>query len=210
MVIIIGNQKGGVGKSMLTLLLANFLTIVKKNKVTVLDLDYQQSLAQRFESAKVLENEPPYEVVSVPLENFPTVLDIIKSNPKEIIIIDLPGKLDDPLLKSVYLSCDMLICPFSYDENTITSTIPFVLAMEKLLKNSKPFVFIPNRIKTGVKYETRDEIDDVLRKFGNLTPSFPDRADFGRATTVYTPVSILPIIQPVFDTIYTQYIKSNV
>lgn len=56
MLIIIGNQKGGAGKSTLTLLLANFLTMVKKRKVTVIDMDYQQSLAQKYEKGKVLEN----------------------------------------------------------------------------------------------------------------------------------------------------------
>ncbi|MBB6240331.1 cellulose biosynthesis protein BcsQ [Pedobacter sp. AK013] len=55
MLIIIGNQKGGAGKSTLTLLLANFLTLVKKRKVTVIDMDYQQSLAQKYEKAKLAE-----------------------------------------------------------------------------------------------------------------------------------------------------------
>ncbi|MGE8424221.1 MAG: AAA family ATPase, partial [Sphingobacterium siyangense] len=39
MVILIGNQKGGAGKSTLTLLLANYLTSVHEEKVTVLDMD---------------------------------------------------------------------------------------------------------------------------------------------------------------------------
>jgi chromosome partitioning protein len=59
MVIIIGNQKGGAGKSTLTLLLANYLTLDKRCKVTVLDMDYQQSISQKFEKAKILENTEP-------------------------------------------------------------------------------------------------------------------------------------------------------
>ena len=55
MVIIIGNQKGGAGKSTLTLLLANYLTQNKKCKVTVLDMDYQsQPLRKLFDSIAAL------------------------------------------------------------------------------------------------------------------------------------------------------------
>ncbi|MDR2269534.1 MAG: ParA family protein, partial [Sphingobacterium sp.] len=59
MVVLIGNQKGGAGKSTLTLLLANYLTSVHHRKVTVLDMDYQQSISSKHEKAKILENEDP-------------------------------------------------------------------------------------------------------------------------------------------------------
>src|SRR5690606_9900605 len=55
MVILIGNQKGGAGKSTLTLLLANYLTAAQQRKVTVLDMDYQQSVSAKYEKARVLE-----------------------------------------------------------------------------------------------------------------------------------------------------------
>jgi chromosome partitioning protein len=74
MIILIGNQKGGAGKSTLTMLLANYLTRVLKLSVTVIDLDYQQSIAQKFESSKVLENEEPYQVFSGGLSEFPGML----------------------------------------------------------------------------------------------------------------------------------------
>ncbi|HQS04420.1 MAG TPA: ParA family protein, partial [Daejeonella sp.] len=56
MVILIGNQKGGAGKSTLTLLFANYLATIRKRRVTVLDMDYQQSIASKSEKAKILEN----------------------------------------------------------------------------------------------------------------------------------------------------------
>ena len=63
MVILIGNQKGGAGKSTLTLLFANYLATIRKRRVTVLDMDYQQSIASKSEKAKILENQPDYEVI---------------------------------------------------------------------------------------------------------------------------------------------------
>ena len=70
MIILIGNQKGGAGKSTLTLLLANFLTSQKNCNVTVLDMDYQQSLVEKFERAKLLENPEAYQVLAASLEKY--------------------------------------------------------------------------------------------------------------------------------------------
>jgi chromosome partitioning protein len=95
MTIIIGNQKGGAGKSTITLALANYLTQAKKCPVTVIDMDYQQSISQKYEKAKVLENKEPYEVLSATLETFPVLKEVIMKNDKDVVLIDLPGKLDD-------------------------------------------------------------------------------------------------------------------
>ena len=87
MVIIIGNQKGGAGKSTLTVLLANYLTETKGCTVTVLDMDYQQSISQKFEKAKILENEEPYQVLAYALRDFPLMESTIRQNPKDIVLI---------------------------------------------------------------------------------------------------------------------------
>ena len=115
MVILIGNQKGGAGKSTLTLLLANYLTSVYEQKVTVLDMDYQQSISSKYEKAKILENEEPYEIVSVDLDQFPVLLKVLTKNPDETVLVDLPGKMDDDDLIPVIRSGNLILCPFSYD-----------------------------------------------------------------------------------------------
>lgn len=207
MVVIIGNQKGGAGKSTLAMLLANYLSIVKKEKVTVLDLDYQQSLSQKFESAKILDSPPPYEVVGVPLENYPTVLEIVRRNPRELIIIDLPGKLDDKALLPALKSAEVAICPFSYDEFSFQPTMFFALVMKKLNPDVR-MVFVPNRIKGNVRYITQQEIHEQLGRYGEVTAWIADRIDFTRASTYYTPLSLLPVIQPVFEAIYQDYIQT--
>jgi chromosome partitioning protein len=84
MVIIIGNQKGGAGKSTLTLLLANYLTLTKNCIVTVLDMDYQKSISQKFEKAKILENIEPYQVLAYRLRDYPEMEGTLKKNPQEI------------------------------------------------------------------------------------------------------------------------------
>lgn len=206
MVIIIGNQKGGAGKSTLTLLLANYLALVKGCKVTILDMDYQQSIAQKYEKAKILENAEPYDVVAFNLQEFPEIENTLKRNPKDVALIDLPGKLDDDGLIRVFKAADVAVCPFSYDEFTFESTIPFALVLQKINPDVR-ILFIPNRIKARVKYETRMDVDEQLGRIGQVMPDIPDRIDFQRVSTFQTPLSVHSVVKPVFESIYKQFIE---
>lgn len=205
MVIIIGNQKGGAGKSTLTLLLANYLSLAKKKDVTVLDMDYQQSLSQKYEKAKMLENEEPYQVVAAGLEHFPDMLEVLIGNREKIILIDLPGKLDDDGLIPIFRSADLVLCPFAYDEMSFESTIFFSVVLRKI-NPGVTINFIPNRIKANVRYETERDVDEQLSRFGTICAKIPDRIDFQRTSTQQTPISLYPVIIPVFDPIYKNHI----
>lgn len=206
MIIIIGNQKGGCGKSTLVLLLANYLTLVKKCKVTVLDTDYQQSVSQKFQKVKILENVEPYEVLALELETYPDMREVIAANPKDIALIDLPGKLDDDGLLPVFGSADLVICPFAYDEFSFESTILFSVVLRKINPGVR-IVYVPNRVKANVKYETQTDVDAQLAKFGSVTQGLPDRIDFQRINTFQIPLSVYPVILPVFDKIFKDHIK---
>ncbi|OKS88786.1 ParA family protein [Mucilaginibacter polytrichastri] len=199
--ILIGNQKGGCGKSTIALLLANYLTMVKHQKVTLIDMDYQQSIAQKFEKAKVLENKPPYDVVAAQLAHYPVLQSAIMQSPEELVMIDLPGKLDDDGLLPIFGSADLLICPFSYDEFSFDSTVLFAIVLRKINPDI-PIIFIPNRVKANVRYETMQEVNKQLSKLGAMSAMIPDRIDFQRVTTFMTPLPVIPIIIPVFDQVY--------
>jgi chromosome partitioning protein len=208
MVIIIGNQKGGAGKSTLTLLLANYLTLARQRPVTVIDMDYQQSLAQKFERAKVLENLEPYAVHAMALDQFPKKKQEMKDHPQVLFLIDLPGKLDDDGLIEVFKAADLAICPFSYDEFSFESTVFFSLVLKRI-KPGITIIFVPNRIKANVKYEILTDVNEQLLILGEVTAAIPDRIDFQRANTYQTPDAVSPILLPVFDHIYKKYIQQN-
>lgn len=206
MLIIIGNQKGGAGKSTLTLLLANFLTLVKKRKVTVIDMDYQQSLSQKYEKAKLAETPEHYEIIAAGLEHFPSMYTVLSQSREHIVIIDLPGKLDDDGLIPVFSSADLVLCPFSYDEFSFDSTVLFSVVLKKI-NPSGHLVFIPNRVKGNVRYDTATEVEQQLSRFGKITAPISDRVDFQRTDTAQTPLSLFPVIVPVFDQIYSDHIE---
>jgi chromosome partitioning protein len=206
MVIIIGNQKGGAGKSTLTLLLANYLTQNKKCKVTVLDMDYQQSISQKFEKAKILENAEPYEVLAFGLADFPMMAGTIRDNPKDIVLIDLPGKLDDDGLIGVFKSAQVAICPFAYDEFSFESTIPFALVLKKI-NPEVHLLFVPNRIKANVKYEIKADVNEQLNQLGHVTEAIADRIDLQRTNTLQTPINVQALLLPVFDRVFREFIQ---
>jgi chromosome partitioning protein len=208
MVIIIGNQKGGAGKSTLTLLLANYLTQTKACTVTVLDMDYQQSISQKFEKAKILENEEPYQVLAYNLHEFPQMESTIRQNPGDIVLIDLPGKLDDDGLIRVFEAADIAICPFSYDEFSFESTVPFALVLKKINPDVQ-VLFVPNRIKANVRYEIKIDVNEQLDQIGVVTKPIGDRIDFQRINTFQTPVAVQAVIVPVFEQIYQDFILPN-
>lgn len=204
MIILIGNQKGGAGKSTVTLLFANYLTQAKNKPVTIIDFDYQQSIAQKYERAKLLENTEPYTVVAAGLEHFPGMKNIMCSDKAQIVLVDLPGKLDDDGLIAVFEAADLVICPFAYDEFSFESTILFSVVLRKI-NAQVPLVYVPNRVKANVKYETQQDVDGQLAKLGAVTSPLPDRIDFQRVTTFATPLAILPAVLNAFDSIYKQH-----
>ena len=61
-IIVFANQKGGVGKSTLCILLADYLTYWKKD-VCIIDTDLQQSATlQREQDRQTFEEEEPYNL----------------------------------------------------------------------------------------------------------------------------------------------------
>lgn len=205
MIILIGNQKGGAGKSTLSMLLANYLSMTRKRDVTIMDMDYQQSLYAKAEKSKILENEALYEVVATSLAHFPSIRDLLTRDKSRIILVDLPGKLDDDGLMEVFKSADIVLTPFAYDEFTMESTLIFSMVLKKV-NPTIPIIFVPNRIKTNVKYETKEEIHKVLGRFGSITDPITERIDFQRINFFIIPISIVGVIVPIFDAIYEQYL----
>ena len=206
MVILIGNQKGGVGKSTLALLLGNYLTQIRGRKVTIVDMDYQQSLYTKSQKARILENAPFYQIIPSDLKSFPSLLRALDPGPDELVLIDLPGKMGDDGLLPLFAAADVVLCPFSYDEFSIDSTVLFAMVLRKINERS-PLIFIPNRIKSTVKYETRNQVEKVMQHFGVLSPALADRIDFQRISTFRTPLILYPLVLPMLELVYGQYLQ---
>jgi chromosome partitioning protein len=195
-----------VGKSTFTLLFANYLTQLRHCKVTVLDMDHQQSIVHKYEKAKLLENEEPYEIHSVSLEDFPKLLPALNENPQELTLIDLPSKLNEDGLIPVFNSADLVLCPFCYDEFSFGSTVLFSVVLQKINPELE-LAYIPNRVMANVREDTLQEVDQQLGKFGLVTDGLPDKIDFQWVGTFDIPEVVLPLVRPVMDQLFTRYLS---
>lgn len=114
-----GNQKGGVGKSTLTALVANALAADPFNlSVIVLDVDPQRSLIRRrLMDLDGYNGETPYRLEAMTLADF--MRDIYRLDEQfDLILIDAPGKMDntasgeEPQITTLLRLVDFLLIPF--------------------------------------------------------------------------------------------------
>jgi chromosome partitioning protein len=204
--IIFGNQKGGVGKSTLCIMLANYLTHVKKKQVLVIDMDFQKSINEQRKFDLVrnpdLENSKPYEILVMDTEDYPKYAEQLKKL-NDYILIDLPGRLDDESLIPILKDAHYIVCPFFYELKSVLSTLNFSKFV-KFLDVNKPIFFVPNRLKGGTKYETKDDVDTMLKGIGTITKGISDRVTMARLSTFEIADEQKSIVEEVFDFLYTK------
>ncbi|MFD1771350.1 nucleotide-binding protein [Sphingobacterium suaedae] len=208
MIIVIGNQKGGAGTSTLALLLANYLAVERRRKVTVLDMAHHKAIRSKAEKAKILENEPLYEVLAVDACDCGNLMNNSISKDERIVLVDFPKRMDHNELVPVLSNAQAFLCPFSYDEATVDCTVLFALIVRKINLRA-PLLFVPNRIKTSARYELKNDVDKSLRRLGAVVPAIPDRIDIHRVNTLGTPEDIRQLLNPIFDLVYEQYVDGR-
>ncbi|WP_431129950.1 ParA family protein [Flagellimonas flava] len=182
--ILIGNQKGGVGKSTLSILFCNYLSLVKKKNVVAIDLDFQRSFLNQWETEnEVMDGEPPYKVIGYDLNKAVTLLDGIKDDYEHDYVIDSPGNLDNPDILNILSHVDCILIPFSYEKKAFESTMVYARVAKHINKEA-PIVFVANRVKKTAKVETKEKVDIELSIYGEIAPvKIYDRVDMDRLTT---------------------------
>lgn len=146
-VILIATQKGGVGKSTTTLLLANALSQKPFSKsVLVIDTDKQKSIAQqRIDDLRDFDGGTPYRVDQMTVTDFFKKGDGIYKADKEhdFVFVDVAGKLDNNLKAeeqeiSKYISiADYLFIPFITGAFSMNATMPFLKVALKIRSKRK-------------------------------------------------------------------------
>lgn len=200
MVIAIANQKGGVGKTTLSITFSNYLAELEK-EILVVDFDFQSSFYGLWEDEKnIYDNPPPYDVIKQELSNSKNVVNMLKGIDDGTVILDLPGKLDDDNLIPIFNVTDAVLVPFSYDKLCFESTLFFVQLVKHINKDIK-LVFVPNRIKSGVKYKTKEQVDNILSDFGNIISIIPDKICLQRLSSYSNNKEVQGVVNEPFEAI---------
>jgi chromosome partitioning protein len=161
MIIGILNQKGGVGKTTLSVNIAHELTRKNPNvKVLVVDSDPQQSALNWSE---VREKSPPFDIIGFAKKSLHRDLPPIAAN-YEFIVIDGPPRVTE-LARSCIMASDIIIIPCTpspYDIWASSETVALINE-SRIYKEKLKSVFAINRriINTAIGRDVAEALEDL-------------------------------------------------
>ena len=183
-------QKGGMGKTTLTVLAASYLHYVKGYNVAVIDCDYPQfSIADmRERDVEQVMNDNHYKRLAhiqftqigkgaYPVEDC-TSVDAIKvaqrlqnEHELDIIFFDLPGTLNAAGVVKTLACMDYVFVPVSADRVVLESTLQFATTLNDNLittgkTNIKGLYLIWNMVDGRERTELYHAYDDAIAELG--------------------------------------------
>ena len=188
-IIVFANQKGGVGKTTLCILYANYLH-EQGYPLCVIDCDMQQTIFQtrQFDENNLMEEDDviPYSVQAFSIKD-----------PKEEGLVP------------IFVGADVIVTPYQYEKGCIGSTSTFLKVINMLqatYEDMNPeIILVPNRIDTriGTKAElsTWSATDSLLAGFGKIVKSIRALADIQRYNTLQLLPSQKKAVEPTFKAI---------
>ena len=193
--VVFANQKGGVGKSTLCMLFANYLAW-RKQEVCVIDTDLQKTIMmQRKKDLELYPDaEEPYSIQDFDVQDPELMQQLMDSASQTdgFVLFDSPGNVSEDGLVPMFTNADFIVCPYEYEEKTLDSTGTFVQVINALHQTTPEMTaklfFVPNRI--DVRIGTADELrmwkqtDAIFKQLGSVTPRITARATLKRINTL--------------------------
>lgn len=203
-------QKGGAGKTTLTVLVASYLHYVKGYNVAVIDCDFPQhsisemrerdlQMAMDDEFYKLMAYEQfsalgkkAYEVIESSPENaMEDAGDVIEELKPDFVFFDLPGTINNPAVVRTLSFMDYIIAPISADRVVLESTLQYAITVNDALitpgkAKIKGMYLLWNLVDGREKTELYEVYEDVIDKLGfPLFKTFlPDSKRFRREQSV--------------------------
>ena len=185
-------QKGGVGKSVFTSLLASYLHYRTELSVAVIDCDYPQHSLLKFRAREItkLKTIPKFgkafadQMASLAKKSYPIIgsditegvsaaRSLVENCPLtsgfDVIFFDFPGTINTPGMLSALSEMDYLFIPIEADRLVLESEIEFAHTMKELYasmgKSSKLWLYW-NKNQRSVKTLLYDNYEKVIKELG--------------------------------------------
>lgn len=183
-------QKGGAGKTTLTVLVASYLHYVKGYNVAVVDCDFpQHSIAEmRERDLKMVEDDEYYKLMAytqftalgkkayVVIESSPEnamedARDVIDEMNPDFVFFDLPGTINNPAVIETLSNMDYVIAPIAADRLVLESTLQYMITINDALVTTgkakiKGMYLLWNLVDGREKTELYEVYEDVIEKLG--------------------------------------------
>jgi chromosome partitioning protein len=140
-IVAIGQQKGGVGKSVLSINLA-CQAVAGRQKAALIDMDAEQGTALKW-GRRRSRDQP--EVLSADAVTLQKELARLKQSGIDWVFIDLPGR-NAPLASAGLKVAGFVLIPCRPVDIDIEASIPIVKAV---VGTSKPYAYLMNIVPTG-------------------------------------------------------------
>lgn len=160
MIIVVGNQKGGVGKSTLTVNLAVAWQQAGKS-VVIVEADPSVFTVSTWADDREEANLPPILTVKKTGKLKEALRNLDQQY--EVVVVDLPGK-DSPEMRSALLAADLFLIPSQPTQADIDATLnlaPIVEAVGEYNEEMKTAVVI-NRLTTHARSAELAEATEAL------------------------------------------------
>ena len=199
-------QKGGAGKTTLTVLTASWLHYVKGYNVAVIDCDYPQySIARmRERDLQVATDDPHYKalayqqftrldkkmypvVKSLPEKALETAKALYEKGRYDFIFLDMPGTINKDGVIQTLAVMDYIFSPISADRVVMESTLVFATRLtDTLITTGKSQIkglnLIWNMVDGRESTELYEVYEQIIAELGLsvLKTSLPDSKRFRR------------------------------
>jgi chromosome partitioning protein len=169
------NQKGGVGKTTLTLNLAAALLELKPDRTLALfDLDDQESLFRYRRIAKGKDGDKSFKnagFFSVPLADLPNQIEEIRSG-FDHILMDAPRSLDDELTAALFSLCDGALIPMQPEYDSLlaakrTMDVAEKIGLKKMARgkpNLRARVVISHNSNSGHRIQVKNAARELFEE----------------------------------------------
>jgi len=169
MVIILGNQKGGVGKSELSYSLASFLA--EDHKVILIDTDKQRTSSKRAFARSQLGGDMSFPVVEQSIVPVQTIKQLRTSY--DVVVVDLPAG-GYANIKDLAPIADLWICPTQASQPDLDSTVELAQAFDAMAhlhpSGRIPLSIVINKVSSASKSV---EGEDAIAYFAHAIPNVP-------------------------------------